>query len=309
MEILEKCRSVIEHGPKSEIDEYSLKEMKKYVKSHLHNDGPYLSELAFLINGRQYEHIYDALIAEDDVETIDIRFLKPKLDEVWDFDAPTQTIKMMKGGFGGIAFFNYDPKALDKWAKAGELIEKKAMIRAFPVDFFVPRSIATMSKHLGEDPPDVLIPQLWTMESMLKNMREVGALPITVRICAYTKEERFAYDIDLLRNRLLRDPRAGKMQPTQRVKRSPEEYFYFDRIYASLKMGHLPKAIFEAVFESDGLTASDISHFFRITTEMAVNNLKALEKRGLLNVEGKPPFETYGVTHEILEKGAWESKT
>lgn len=306
MEILEKCQSVISRGPESEVDDYALKEMRKYVKAHLHEERPYLSELVFSINGRYYEHIYDALGEEDDIETIEIRFIKPKLDEIWDFDAPTKMIKVIKGGFGGIAFFNYDPKSLDKWAKAGELIEKKAMIRVFPVDFFVPRSIATISKYLGEEPPDVLVPQLWTMESMLQNIKEVGALPVTVRICAYTKEERFTYDIDLLRNRLIRDFRAGKMQPTQRIKRSPEEYFYFDRIYATLKMGHLPKAVFEAVFESDGLSAGDISHFFKISTEMAVNNLKALQKRGLVDVEGKAPFEIYRVTHEILERGLWE---
>ena len=306
MEILEKCQSIIQLGPESEIDDYSLKEMRKYVKSHLHEERPYLSEIAFLINGRHYEHIYDALKEENEIESVDIRFLKPKLDEIWDFDAPTKTIKLIKGGFGGIAFFNYDPKALDKWAKAGELIEKKAMIRTFPVDYFIPQSIATMSKYIGEEPPDILVPELWTMESMIKNIRKVGALPITVRICAYTKEERFAYDIDLLQNRLLRDFRAGKMQPTQRIKRSPEEYFYFDRIYASLKMGRLPKAIFEAIFESEGLTVGDIAHFFKITTEMATNNLKALQKRNLVIAEGRPPMETYRVTHEVLERGAWD---
>ncbi len=306
MEILGKCRAVIELGPESEIDDYSLKEMRKYVKSHIQAERPYLSEVAFLINGKHYEHLYDALISESDFREVDIRFLKPKLDEIWDFDAPTKTIKLIKGGFGGIAFFNYDPKALDKWAKAGELIEKKAMIRAFPVDFFIPRSIATMSKYISEDPPDVLIPELWTMETMLEEVRAVGALPVTIRICAYTKEERFAYDIDILQNRLLRDFRAGKVPPTRRMRRSPEEYFYFDKIYASLNMGHLPKAIFETIFESEGLTASDITHFFRITTEMAVNNLKALKKRGLLDVQGRPPFETYMVTHEILKKKTWD---
>jgi predicted ArsR family transcriptional regulator len=69
-------------------------------------------------------------------------------------------------------------------------------------------------------------------------------------------------------------------------------------------MPTLTRNIFEAVFESEGMNASDVSHFFKITTDMAMNNLKALENRNLLDSEGQPPFVTYKVTKELLENKA-----
>ena len=304
MEILEKCESVIKLGPDKEVDEYAQKEMIKRVKSHLQSEKPHLSSVAFFINGELYENLLDAIVEVDEIDTIELRFIKPVLNENWDFNRPTKVIKVIKGGLGGLAFFNYDAKAIDKWAKASELIEKRAMIRAFPVNFYVPRSIATMSKYVLEDPPRPLIPDLWTLESTWEKMRELGTLPMTLRVCAYTKEERFSYDIDVIRGKLLRDFRAGRIPVTRKKMRSPEEYFYFDRIYASEDMPDLTRNIFESIFESDGMNVSDISHFFKITTDMANNNLKALVRRGLLDTQGQPPFETYMVTKEILEKKA-----
>ncbi len=301
MDILRKCEAVIGLGPESEVDEYAVKEMKKRVKSHLQRKRPALAELAFVINNKPYDSLLDALLDVESIRSMEVRFLRPNIRENWDFNAPTKLIKAIEGGYGGVAFFNYEAKALDKWAHAGELIEKKAMIRAFPVEFYVPRSIATMSRYVQEDPPRPLVPRLLPMEKTWDAMRKVGTLPLIARICAYTHEERFSYDLDVIEGALLRDFRAEHMPVTRKKKRSPEEYFYFDKIYASTDLPLLPKQIFEAVFESDGLTASDISHFFKITMDMALNNLRALVSRGLVESEGRPPFETYRVTFEALK--------
>jgi len=302
MENLEKCEYIMRLGPESEVDEYAMKEMKKKVKAHLQKEWPHLADVGFFINNKLYHSLLDAMLEVDSMDSIEIRFLKPVLGENWDFNRPTKMIKAIKGGFGGVAFFNYEPKAIDKWAKASELIEKKAMVRVFPVNFYVPRSIATMSRYVMEDPPRPLVPDLWTMESAWVKMRSLGAVPMTIRICVYTQEERFSYDIDIIRGKLLRDFRAERIPATRRVVRNPEEYFYFDRVYAMEEMPALTKNIFEAIFESEGMNASDVSHFFRITTDMAANNLKALSNRGLLDSKGQPPFETYMVTEEILKK-------
>jgi hypothetical protein len=302
MDVLDKCQSVIRMGPEQEVDEYAIKEMRKRVKAHMQREFRYLADVAFIVNGELYENLLDALLEVDSVKSIDIKFLRPDINENWDFNRPTKIIKVIEGGFGGVAFFNYNPKAIDKWANAGELIEKKAMIRVFPVDVYVPRSIATMSKYVQEDPPRPIVPDLWTIEYAWMKMKELGALPITARICAYTKEERFAYDIDVINGKLIRDFRAERMPVTRKKSRDPEDYFYFDRIYASEDMPSLTRNIFEAIFESEGMTAADISHIFKITVDMANNNLRALLKRGLLDKEGQPPYETYLVTSEILKK-------
>ncbi len=304
MDIMDKCEAVIRLGPEDEVDEYALKEMRKRVKAHIQKDLKYLADVSFMINGELYENLLDAIPVVEEIKTVEIIFMRPDINENWDFDRPTKIIKAIKGGFGGVAFFNYDPKAIDKWAKAGELIEKKAMIRVFPVDIYVPRSIATMSKYVQEDPPRPIVPDVWTVETAWSRMKSLGALPLTVRVCVYTQEERFSYDIDVIRGKLIRDFRAERMPVTRKVVRSPEDYFYFDRIYASEEMSQLTRNIFEAIFESDGLTAADISHFFRITLDMASNNIRALLKRGLLDKEGQPPYETYKVTTELLKKNA-----
>ena len=302
MDVLEKCEAVIRMGPEDEVDEYAIKEMRKRVKAHMQKEHRYLSDVAFIINGKMYESLLDALLEVDSIKSIDIAFLRPDINENWDFDRPTKIIKAIEGGFGGVAFFNYNPKAIDKWANAGELIEKKAMIRVFPVDVYVPRSIATMSKYVQEDPPRPIVPDLWTMEYAWMKMKELGALPLTVRVCVYTKEERFSYDIDIIKGKLIRDFRAERMPVTRKAVRDPEDYFYFDRIYASEDLPPLTRNIFEAIFESDGFTAADISHFFNITMDMANNNIRALLKRGLLDTEGQPPYETYKVTTELLKR-------
>lgn len=209
-----------------------------------------------------------------------VKFLKPNLDGKWNFSRPTKELKE-KDGKGICTSFDYDPTSLDKWAKASKSHHDKVMVRAFITKFFVPISIKTKSKyHHAEEIPRQYEPKLSKMKNLWTDMRK-GVLPLEIRFSLYTKNDRYTLIMDPFEDKLKPHP-LSDITLIQNVDRNSIEYLNFDKLLANIDLPPLMKNILELLFEADEMRLFDIAHSFNMDRNVAENNLKSLESRGLV---------------------------
>jgi predicted DNA-binding transcriptional regulator len=135
------------------------------------------------------------------------------------------------------------------------------------------------------------IPRLTTPMEVFDDAVKRKAIPLEIRIMAYTKKDRHAYRLDLASDTLLLDVRAGRFPIHAYRKRSPLLYPMFDTVLVSLDVPDIARNMFEMIFESDRVTLNEIAAALGITRGTAENNLATLITRGLI-CEEKVHHET-----------------
>jgi hypothetical protein len=188
--------------------------------------------------------------------------------------------------------FQINPFALNQWNPKQKPIIEPAMFRSYLSYFYSPESIKTHSEKIDEKP---LVPPktLCSLHELWEDVRSKGIVPFQMAICAYTQQRRYQYQLDLVDNGLIRDFRDGKIPIANRIFRQPMEYNYLDKILSSQELPDMTKKVLEIFFELEDGDAADIEIGLGITEKMARNNIKALEKRGMVDTIGKPPRARY----------------
>ena len=113
----------------------------------------------------------------------------------------------------------------------------------------------------------------------------VALLPFSVSVLAYYPEERVTYDLDLIRSLVLTDPRAGRLAPQRRVRRSARVSWYVDRLVGRGEMPLLASRCLAVLVESHGLTALEMAHVFGGVRELVDSALQGLAARGLVTFD------------------------
>jgi len=144
------------------------------------------------------------------------------------------------------------------------------------------------------------VPKLLLLEDLWTHIRSTGMVPMEIRICAYTKNSRYTYDIDLINNSMLKDFRGGQAPLRNKAERTVIDYLNFDTIFAASDMKDMVKRVFLNLFEMDKATAYDISQSMGITDTMAMNALNSIAYRGFAEKEGVAPREIYFINPEAL---------
>lgn len=303
---LEFCQAIMEFAPKDEVDFHAQKQLKRAFYEYKQAPKKPLASTTYVANEKEYDSLLEALVKEESLDTGEILFYKPNLDENWDYNTPTKTLTLIGRGVGYVDRFDYDSFALQKWDKGQLMQTDKVMIRAFLSRFYYPQSIKTKSKdpHASEKRP--FVPKLMLLEQLWSDVREKGLVPFEIRVCAYTRDARFSYDLNLIDNQMLKDFRGGQVPPRNRAERTAVDYMNFDMILATTDMKDLVKRVFINLFEVKEATAFDISHTMGITDNMARNGLDAVVSRNLADKVGKSPRETYSINTQLLEATASE---
>jgi hypothetical protein len=303
---LEFCQAIMEFAPKDEVDFHAQKQLKRAFYEYKQAPKLPLASTTYVINDKEYDSLILALVEEERLDTGSILFYQPKLDENWDYNVLTKTLTLIGNGVGYVDKFDYDSFAIQKWDRTQHIQTERVMIRAFLSRFYYPRSIKTKSKdpHASEKRP--FVPKLITLEELWSDVREKGLVPFEIRVCAYTRDARFSYDLNLIDNLMLKDFRGGQVPPRNKAERNAMDYMNFDMILASTDMKDLVKKVFINLFEVKEATAFDISHTMGITDNMARNGLDAVVSRNLADKVGKPPREIYSINTELLGAAASE---
>ena len=277
---LEKAKKILEFAPEKEVDQYSMDQLEKRIYKWRNEEVNYLSRLEYFINGKEYKSFLEAVYDVEDYEKMKIKFLQPNLDGKWNFSRPTKELKE-KDGKGVCISFDYDPTSLDKWAKATKSHRDKVMVRAFLTKFFYPISINTKSSyHQAEEIPRQYDPKLKKVKDLWEDIRS-GVIPFEIRFSMYTKDDRYSLVMDPFEDRLKPHP-LKDITLIQNKDRNALEYLKFDILIANIDLPPLTKNILELLFEADEMRLFDIAHSFKLDRNVAENNLKSLESKGLI---------------------------
>ncbi len=274
------CEKILEFAPEGEVDEYALKLLRKRLYKWKNSKKEKLTELEYFVNGKEYKSLLKALYEEKNLRKLKIKFLKPNLEGEWNFSKPTKEL-MEKRGKGVACTFEFDPNSLNKWRVAKCVNKEKVMVRGYLSDFFVPISIHTKSKyHHAQEIPRQYGPKLKKLSGIWCDIRN-GVLPIKLRICTYTKKDRYTHVLDPLSNIQIPHP-LHKIPYSQRELRPALEYMKFDSVLANVDLPPLMKNILEFIFECGETTVADVAHRFGVKNRVAKNNLESLISKELL---------------------------
>jgi len=286
------------------VDLHAENELKRTFYEYQAAQKKPLAKVKYMVNGKEYDSLLEAMYREEELENLGMRFLSPDLKENWDFNTPTKTLVLMGKGMGVLERFSYDSFKLDKWNMHQHLQRDNVMIRGFPTWLYFPQSIRTKSIDPLAEPVRPYIPKLVMLEDLWQHSRKNGMVLFELRVCAYTKTARYTYDIDLVNNVMLKDFRGGQSPLRNLAQRNIVDYLNFDMVLASTDMKDMVKRAFINLFESEYATAFDIAHSMHITNQMAANALSAIASRGLAIREGTPPREIFSINSDALAEKA-----
>ena len=298
--IYEKCLKILDFAPSERIDDYSKKMLKTELTKVITKNKVPLLKFRLKADGKEYESMYDILL-KDDVKAIELIFEKPAKMGRWEYDLPIKRLRMLSNGLGVVNIFSPIDLTLRKWVLE-DPESKKVIIRNYPIAFFQPASIKM--KSLTEDlfTTSTYIPKPQSFEETFNDVKKFGIVPFQVRIIAYSREKRYAFDLDLLENCLIEDFRTNKLSYSFSIQRSPMQYYKFDKVHAMLKIPDTPKKVFEAIFESKGLSAGEIAHLFEVSLKIATNNIQSLVSKGLLEEVDYAGEKKYIASSKLLQK-------
>ncbi|MGB9636752.1 MAG: hypothetical protein ACPL1Y_05840 [Thermoplasmata archaeon] len=282
-------------APEEEVDEHARKTLSSLLFEFSNREKIVLANVRYVLDDRKYSSIMDILFENNDFESLQICFVKPKINANWEYDAPTVEMNIKKGGTGNIVLASpFDPYSYNRWDMEHlHATEESAMFRVYMLEFFYPESIRSMSLRGDLERKYPFSFDLFLFEDLLKFTKRYGVLPILLRVCAYTKYFRFTYDIDIVNDTLIANFRAGRFPVSARVFRHPKQYYFLDRILATSDIGYNPKKVLETAFETNGVSVYDIANSFGLSERMAEGALEACVKHGFLEKVGKPPRISY----------------
>ncbi len=295
----DQWEDLLAFAPKEEVDAYARKQLKQALKEYTAKSGQHLARISYVMNSMRYLSFPVAAQEVEEPRDFQISFYKPELKMNWDFNLPVKGVHVGQKGMGWMKYFNYDPFSLKKWGDFQYAKKKTVMLRAFMEQFFVPESIKTASKTLGEEKERKYIPQLRMMDELWHDVHS-GVIPFQIKVCIYTKQDRYTFSLNLVQGTLLQDFRAGKVSPKNLVRRKPMDSLLFDEVFASIDLPSLPRKVMRIAFESKNISVPEVSHIFGITTQMAENNLKSLDSRGIIKMVGRPPSQVFEIDMDGL---------
>jgi hypothetical protein len=121
-----------------------------------------------------------------------------------------------------------------------------------------------------------------TLSDGLQACRQQGLVPFSVALLLYLPEERFRYELDLVRSTLLPDPRAGRLPLARRVRRTSRLSWGVDRAIARADLSLLAARCLEVLVESSGLTSVELAHIFGGVRELVDSAVQGLVDRRLV---------------------------
>ncbi len=119
----------------------------------------------------------------------------------------------------------------------------------------------------------------------LSACRQRSLLPFSVAVLLYFPDERVRYEIDLVRSALLTDPRAGRLSPARRARRTARVGWGVDRVVGRGDLSLFAARCLEVLVETPGLTAIELAHIFGGVRELVDSAVQGLVARQLVTFD------------------------
>ncbi len=175
---------------------------------------------------------------------------------------------------------------------------ERGIARVLLREHFLPRSRDDEDRGAAGGSRVELPGFIGTLDTGLATYREQGLLPFCVAVLVYLADERVRYEFDLLETSLLPDPRAGRLPPSRRVRRSSRVSYAVDRVVGRGDLSLLASRCLEIIVESQGLTSVELAHIFGGVRELVDSALQGLVERQFVSFDRRtgvyrPRIETF----------------
>jgi len=255
-------------------DAYSQRALGRAVEEYLSRRRPPLAEVALTVDGKEYPNLF-AVIADPEAKFAsgEIRLEPlPSPGPAWRFLLPFE--RMVFADDGSVEIHPLEP---------GPRI--RAIARVLVREHYLLRSQADEERAAAGGARVELRGIGGTLAEALAACREEAIVPFGVAILVYLPEERFRYEFDVLHSTLLPDPRAGRLAPGQRVRRSSRLAWSLDQYVAKSDLSLLGVRALEVLVESPGLTSVELSHVFGGIRELVDSALQGLVQHRLITFD------------------------
>lgn len=267
-------------APKDVHDSFSQRNLHRVLFQFSQRTPPHLARLRWDADGQPVASLAQLLARPTFPASTRVTVLDPvKEPGPWEFSMPTAGMVFDPGGAGKIVTVPFNPHSLAPWDVTDPGREESCVIRFACRESFVPRSIRQQNAARDGDPPRPPPFELFTPKELAHFVQTTGVVPLQVALLAYTSKTRYRYEVDLIKNMILRDPRAGQLTLEDFVPRSARLAHGLDRFVARGELPLLPRRVLETLFESKGLEVNDIAVSLDVAPELAQAALETLVAR------------------------------
>ena len=255
-------------------DAYSKRALARASEEYLSRRRPALAEYALTVDGKEYPNLFAALADRGArFESAELRLEPiPSPGPPWRFLLPFERLDFAADGAVEIHPLEPGPAV-------------RAIARVVVREHYLLRSQADEERaargrtHL--EPRGTA----GTLAETVAACRASAIVPFGWAVLAYLPEERFRYEFDLWHSALLPDPRAGRLSPGQRVRRSARLAWALDQYVARSDLSLLGARCLEVLIESPGLTSVELSHVFGGIRELVDSALQGLVQHRLVTFD------------------------
>jgi hypothetical protein len=233
-----------------------------------------LAPLALASDGNEYPNFY-ALLADTNAPlmNLDIRLDPPTgPGPAWEFLRPFERIAVRADGSAELHPLVPGPP-------------DRAIVRFLLREHYLPRTRKEVELAATGGTRVEVPGSFASLEQGVATCRVQSLLPFSVAVLIYLPEERVRYEFDLVRSTLLADPRAGRLAPSRRVRRTSRVSWGVDRAVGRGDLPMLAARSLEVLVESQGLTSVELSHVFGGVRELIDSALQGLVSRQLVTFD------------------------
>jgi hypothetical protein len=255
-------------------DAYSQRALSRATEEYLSRRRPPLAQVAVTADGKGYPSLYAALAdPAAKFETAELRLdPAPSLGPSWRFLLPFERLTFQSDG--SVEVHPLEPG-----------LPIRAIGRILVREHYLLRSQADEERGAAGGSRVELRGIGGSIAEAAAACREESILPFGVAVLAYLPEERIRYEFDVIHSTLLPDPRAGRLSPGQRVRRSSRLDWALDQYIARSDLSLLGVRCLEVLVESPGLTSVELSHVFGGIRELVDSALQGLVQHRLVTFD------------------------
>jgi hypothetical protein len=286
-------------------DAYSQRALARASEEYLSRRRPPLAHVAISADGKEYPNLY-AVIADPDAkfDTGELRLDPvPAPGPSWRFLLPFERITFDRDGSADVHPLEPGPPI-------------RAIARVLVREHYLLRSQAEDERGASGGERLELRGLGGTLGESVAACREEAIVPFGAALLVYLPEERFRYEFDVINSSLLPDPRAGRLSPGKRMRRTSRLDWAVDQYLARSDLSLLGVRCLEVLVESPGLTSVELSHVFGGVRELVDSALQGLVQHRLVTFDRRtgmyrarldaflPPVDAAGAAHESPAPGA-----
>jgi hypothetical protein len=255
-------------------DAYSKRALARASEEYLSRHRTPLAHVAITADGKEFPDLY-AMLA-DPAAKFDTGELRldpvPGLGPSWRFLLPFRRLVFQSDG--SVEVHPLEPGA-----------PIRAIARVLVREHYLLRSQADEERGASGGRRIELRGIGGTIAESTRACRDESIIPFGVAVLVYLPEERIRYEFDAVHSTLLPDPRAGRLSPGQRVRRSSRLDWALDQYIARSDLSLLGVRSLEVLVESNGLTSVELSHVFGGIRELVDSALQGLVQHRLVSFD------------------------